>query len=171
MQRFAWIALFVVGSLAGHSPAAETTSRLNVLFIIADDLSCRLGCYGQQEVKSPNIDRLASLGVRFDRAYCQYALQSESLLLLTGRRPETTHVTDQDSAVREKLPNAVFLPQFFRENDYFTAGLGKVFHKVRLNDAKSWDIFQDLASEEPQEVAAIKRREHQTPPISAPRIG
>ncbi len=159
MQRFAWIALFVVGSLAGHSPAAETTSRLNVLFIIADDLSCRLGCYGQQEVKSPNIDRLASLGVRFDRAYCQYALCNPSpSSFLSGRRPETTGVTDQNAAVRNKLPNAVLLPQLFRENACFTAGFGKVFHTAKLNDAKSWDVYEDLASEEPQEVAAIKRR-------------
>jgi len=159
MQRFAWIALFVVGSFAEPSPAAETTSRLNVLFIIADDLNCHLGCYGKKEVKSPNIDRLASLGVRFDRAYCQYALCNPSRAsFLSGRRPETTGVTDQDAAVRENLPDAVLLPQLFRENACFTAGIGKVFHSPKLNDAKSWDVYEDQQSQEPQEIAAINRR-------------
>ena len=110
MQRVAWIASFVVASSAVPSLAAESKSRLNVLFIIADDLSCRLGCYGEQQVKSPNIDRLASLGVRFDRAYCQYALCNPSRSsFLTGRRPETTHVTDQGlGCARKSCPMLSF---------------------------------------------------------------
>ncbi|MFO0946653.1 MAG: sulfatase-like hydrolase/transferase [Planctomycetota bacterium] len=50
----------------------ERARRRNVLLIMTDDLNCDLGCYGSMVVKSPNIDRLAGHGVRFDRAYCQY---------------------------------------------------------------------------------------------------
>src|SRR5215510_2329237 len=46
----------------------------NVLFIASDDLRPELGCYGNQLIKTPNIDRLASRGVRFERAYAQYTL-------------------------------------------------------------------------------------------------
>ena len=59
---------FSYPSLAADSPAAG--SRLNILMIISDDLNCQLGCYGNTIVKTPNVDRLAAHGVRFDRSYC-----------------------------------------------------------------------------------------------------
>ena len=51
--------------------AEQTTSKPNVLFLICDDLNCDLACYGHPSVKSPNIDRLAGRGLRFQHAYCQ----------------------------------------------------------------------------------------------------
>ena len=51
--------------------AAPTTQKLNVLFLIADDLNCDLGVYGAPAMLTPNIDRLAARGVKFDNAYCQ----------------------------------------------------------------------------------------------------
>ncbi len=159
MRSIIWAVLFVLPASTECARAAEPAKRLNVLFIIADDLNCHLGCYGKKDVKSPHIDRLASLGVRFDRAYCQYALCNPSRAsFLSGRRPETTGVTDQATVVRDQLPNAVFMAQLFRQNAWFTAGIGKVFHGVKHSDAKSWDVYEDRESQDPQEMAAIKRR-------------
>jgi uncharacterized sulfatase len=159
MNRSLWLAVAAAAVLSGLAPAAPRAERLNVLFIIADDLNCHLGCYGRPEIQSPNIDRLASLGVRFDRGYCQYALCNPSRSsFLSGRRPETTGITDQTGSARTKLPNAVLLPQLFRENAWFSGGVGKVFHSTKLGDPKSWDLYEETDSQDQQEIEAIKRR-------------
>lgn len=58
--------------------AAADEARPNVLFVVSDDLNCRIGCYDDSMAKTPNLDRLAGMGVRFDRAYCQFAVCNPS---------------------------------------------------------------------------------------------
>ena len=145
--------------LASLGFAAAAPPRTNVLFIIVDDLNTQLGCYGTRVVQSPNIDRLAARGVRFDRAYCQYPLCHPSRVsFLSGRRPEHTGVYILTTSARTALPDAVLLPQFFRGHGYFSGGAGKVFHNLAMNDARSWDFYDDGAGADPQEQAAIKNR-------------
>jgi uncharacterized sulfatase len=116
---------------------------------MADDLRPAMGCYGDAQAKTPNLDRLAARGVRFDRAYVQYPVCNPSRTsFMTGLRPDTTKVLGNNVQFRTTLPDVVTLPQHFRKSGYFTASLGKVFHrggtmeelKPEMDDPASWDL-------------------------------
>jgi len=144
--------------LVSQSPVAQKTPT-NVLFIIVDDLNTMLGCYGDPNVKSPNIDRLSKMGVRFDRSYCQYPLCNPSRSsFLSGKRPENLGIYNLTTSARTVLPQGIFMPEYFRKKGYFTAGAGKVFHNVKMNDTQSWDFYEDGPSKDPQELSALKNR-------------
>jgi arylsulfatase A-like enzyme len=133
------VAVAVVGGGAQWVSAAEP-DRPNVLFIAVDDLRPELGAYGNAQVKSPSIDRLAREGMTFRRAYVQQALCSPSRTsVMTGMRPDTTRVWDLKTDFRTTVPDAVTLPQLFKRHGYFTRAIGKVYHnREGLDDALSW---------------------------------
>ncbi len=142
-------------SLAALPRAAQ---RPNILFIIGDDLNADVGCYGLPEVKTPHIDLLASRGVRFERAYCQYPLCNPSRTsFLSGLRPETTGVYNQQIVLRQRDPQVEFLPDFFRRHGYFVAAAGKIFHHNKPNLA-GFDAYEAAESASQEEIAAGKRR-------------
>jgi len=134
---------------AAFRPAA---AKPNILLIMVDDLCpTSLGCYGASGVKTPNIDRLARRGVKFERAYCQFPICNPSRAsLITGRRPHNIGVLSNfpDDVYRNKLPGVVALPQLFRESGYFTGSVGKIIHHgtnpegnpAEEQDPKSWDV-------------------------------
>lgn len=112
--------------------------RPNVLFIAVDDLRPELGCYGNTVIKTPNFDRLAAQGMVFERAYCQQAVCSPSRAsLMTGKRPDATRVWDLETHFRVALPNVKTVGQFFKEQGYYSQGMGKIFHGG-FDDEPTW---------------------------------
>ena len=108
---------------------AAEARRPNVLFLIVDDLTTTLGCYGDRDAHTPNIDALAERGVRFEHAYTQFALCNPSRCsFLTGCYPERTQVFDLTTSLRPALPDVVTLPQLFKNAGYTAGRIGKVFH-------------------------------------------
>lgn len=124
MNRFL-TSLFLIGFLLPVI-AAE---KKNVVFLICDDLNCDLGSYGHPLVKTPNIDRLAERGTRFDRAYCQYALCGPSRAsFLTGLYPDQTLIHKNAIYIREHIPNVTTVSQMYRNNGFFATRIGKLYH-------------------------------------------
>jgi len=119
----------------------QAADRPNILFITVDDLKPMLGCYGDQSVKTPNIDRLAARGTVFMNNYCQQAVCAASRMsMFTGLRPDTTGVTDLKTDLRVHLPDAKTMQQVFKENGYETLGCGKVMHGSKNEDPPSWSV-------------------------------
>lgn len=140
IQFWGLVLLASLPAPSGRAEAGSPTNRPNVLWIMVDDLNTRLGCYGHQEVKSPNIDALARIGVRFEHAYNHYPICNPSrTALLSGRRPGTTRIIDNDTPPRRYLEGVTLLPEYFREHGYFTARIGKIAHGP-YESAVKWDV-------------------------------
>ena len=86
-------------------PFARAAEKTNVLFLICDDLNRDLACYGHPQVKTPNIDRLAARGLRFENAFCQFPLCGPSRAsFMTGLYPDQTLIRANSIRLRERLP-------------------------------------------------------------------
>jgi arylsulfatase A-like enzyme len=119
---------------ATHDPL----ERPNVLFIAIDDLRPELGCYGSPQVKTPHLDKLASGGMRFDRAYCQVPIcMGSRASLMTGILPTRTRF-DGDTWAERDAPGAVTLPEAFRQAGYTTLSNGKIIHHPEDSNGRSW---------------------------------
>mgnify|MGYP000244279213 FL=1 len=118
---------FLAFSCKNEAPVVKKNKRKpNILFIAIDDLRPELGSYGSEIAQSPNLDKLASEGLQFNRAYCQQAICGPSRAsVLTGLRPETSGIYHNYLKIRELHPDVVTLPQHFKNNGYESVYYGK----------------------------------------------
>lgn len=136
------LSLLGCGGHENKNSGEEAKRDMNVLFIVVDDLTKTLGCYGHPVVQTPNIDKLAAKGIQFSHAYCNFAVCNPSRSsFLTGMTPETTTIQDNVGTLQSVIGDWVTLPALFKQNGYYTMSLGKIFHGNRSehNDLKAWD--------------------------------
>jgi arylsulfatase A-like enzyme len=128
--------------------AESHNKKLNVLFIIADDLNCDIGVYGNKVVKTPNIDRLIENGTLFLNAHCQYPLCGPSRAsFMTGMYSNQTKMTKNNIFLRNTVPDVITIGQRFRQQGYQSVRIGKIFHYDNpstigtsgIDDIYSWD--------------------------------
>ena len=140
--------LYTLGSAAllSLSAAAQTHERPNIIFVLCDDMGYGdLGCYGQPYIETPNIDRMASEGIRFTQAYAGSPVSAPSrATLMTGQHTGHTHVrgnkeywknrpevsygvsSDPDLVGQEPYDTAhIILPEIMKDNGYTTGMFGK----------------------------------------------
>ena len=151
VRPFVIVALAILNLVVAtkHVSAQTSAKPRNVLFLIADDLNNVLGCYGDRQIKTPNIDRLAARGVRFDRAYCTFPLCGPSRnSMLTGLYPNSTGILANAQIFRQTIPDQHSLPQAFRLSGFFAGRIGKLYHynvpkSIGTNghdDPGSWEL-------------------------------
>ncbi|QDT54060.1 Choline-sulfatase [Caulifigura coniformis] len=148
--RCVW--LLAVAAFYGGAVQVRAAEKPNVLLILVDDLKPTLGCYGEEQAKTPNLDRLAARGMRFELAYCNQAVCAPSRFnLMLGSHSTSTGLYGLGTRLREHVPDAVTLPQHFATHGYRTESLGKVFHIGHGNegDPQSFSVphFHDKVIE------------------------
>jgi len=139
------LAANTAGATAAKKPAGK---KKNVLFIIVEDLKNIMGCYGNPLVQTPNIDRLAQMGLKFDRAYCQYPVCNPSRSsFMTGLRVDTVGIYENVTPWTKNIGHVVTMPRFFKDNGYHTIRMNKIFHGTGLHDDPgAWSEMYDIGS-------------------------
>jgi len=120
------------------------TTKPNVIFIAIDDLKPTIGAFGDEFAKTPVLDKVAKNGTTFTNNHTQQAVCGPSRAsLLTGKRPDYTKVRDLKTKMRDINPNILTIPQYFKENGYITAGVGKIYDPRCVDeyrDQPSWSL-------------------------------
>ena len=154
------ILILIIGTVSCNNEGPE--AKPNVLFIAVDDLRPELNCYGETQIISPNIDQLAAEGLVFKRAYCNVPVCGASRAsLLTGTRPTRARFKSYNTWIDKDNPDVPTLPEYFRQNGYYTIGNSKVAHHEGDGNG-SWDeewrpmvneqMYGDYKSPENQEI-------------------
>jgi len=156
IHNIPWILLIVLAFVSCKTTKQNTVNQSqtttqkavkkpkNILFIAVDDLKPLLHAYGENQMHTPNFDRLSKMGVTFTNAYVQQAVCGPSRAsVMTGTRPDRTKVWDLHTNFRESAPGLYSMPEYLIKQGYETTGVGKIYHQGSVSpghDAKSWSV-------------------------------
>ncbi|MBT3637247.1 MAG: sulfatase [Opitutae bacterium] len=165
---------FATFCLMGFCPVY---AKPNILFIAIDDLRPELGCFGVKEVRSPNIDKLATGGTIFKRAYCQVAVCGASRAsLMTGLRPTQKRFLKYDTFAEKDAPGAMTLAEELKNFGYHCISNGKIFHHLNDTAKRSWNENPwkpDMGGAyflDPKSKSMIGGRKKRGPVLESPKV-
>ena len=138
----------IMGTYVPTSAAEpQKPAKPNVLFLISDDLNTALSGFGHPQCKTPNLDRLAARGVKFENMHCQYPVCGSSRAsIMSGLYPYSNLTLGNAGTLRGSMPDVVTLSQAFRNNGYYAARVSKIYHmripfEIIAGTAESDDPF------------------------------
>lgn len=134
----------LVNYSCGNEQSSAQVVKPNILMISVDDMNDWVGCLnGYPGVETPNIDRLASQGINFTNAHCASPKCGPSrTAIMTGLRPSTSGIYDNNQWWAPNLPEVTTMPEFFMENGYKVLGGGKIYHHTAGNNPPDqWNEF------------------------------
>ncbi|MFT5131438.1 MAG: iduronate 2-sulfatase [Rhodothermales bacterium] len=146
-------------SLLAISLAAAKPDKPNVLFIMSDDLNTALSGFGHPQCKTPELDKLAARGLRFQNMHCQYPVCGASRAsLMSGLYPYTNGTLGNAGTLRGNMPSVVTMSQLFRNNGYRVGRVSKIYHMgipgeilagtAERDDPHSWDEVVNIKAAE-----------------------
>ena len=155
--RFSWLVVLCGIFLL---PSSLSADQPNVLLIVCDDLNTHVSTSGYPHITTPAFDELASEGMTFRRAYCQYPVCGPSRAsFLHGLYPQSTGVLDNQLDIREVRPGTVSMPQCFKDAGYWTGAVGKVFHNAKVDPGGAvWDQVFRFENDELPMVTPIREK-------------
>ena len=159
MNWFKLNLLMVLGCFTVFPPSA-VAEQPNVLLIVCDDLNTHVSTSGYPHIHTPAFDELASEGMTFRRAYCQYPVCGPSRAsFLHGLYPQSTGVLDNKLDIRQVRPGTVSMPQCFKNAGYWTGSVGKVFHNEKIDPGEiAWDQVLRFENDELPMVTPIRKQ-------------
>ena len=148
------------GAAAPPPKGGRRSEAKNVLFIVCDDLNTHVSPSGYDHIMTPGLAELSSEAMTFNRAFCQYPVCGPSRAsFMNGLYPQSSGVLDNTADIRETRPGTVSMPQFFKENGFWTASVGKVFHSPRHEHGDvAWDEFVRFENDELPVVTEARRK-------------
>lgn len=131
----------------------------NVLFLMSDDLNTALSGFGHPQCKTPELDKLAERGMRFENMHCQYPVCGASRAsLMSGLYPYANGTLGNAGTLRGNMPDVVTMSQLFRKNGYRVGRVSKIYHMgippeilagtATRDDPHSWDEVVNIKAPE-----------------------
>lgn len=146
MRQLVLLLVFILFASCKDDINTSTSQKPNVLLIYMDDLRPELASFGVPQIVSPNIDALTKKGVKFTNAYCNVPVCGASRAsMLTGMLPTKNRFLNYNTFVEKETPNAVTLPQLFKNNGYTTISNGKIYHHLDDRETDWNEVWRPYA--------------------------